>query len=136
MTNSNLTVHNEKNFTFFLVSLFWPLIFSEIIVKMAKKISIEIKASLLRHYFAENARIESFVSKKGYAHKRIRGSKGLIPKADIESCRTEIRQKTQRYSPINIDESGITKVVLLWRKIFVPIGRTGWFINGSTGIQY
>ena len=61
MTNSNLTVHNEKNFTFFLVSLFWPLIFSEIIVKMAKKNSIEIKASLLRHYFAEKCSITALV---------------------------------------------------------------------------
>ena len=49
MTNSNLTVHNEKNFTFFLVLLFWPLIFLEIIVKMAEKNSIEIKASLKHH---------------------------------------------------------------------------------------
>ena len=55
--------------------------------------------------------IESFLSKKGYAYKRVRGSKGLIPKADIENCRTEIRAKTAKYSPmdcINIDESGIT----------------------------
>ena len=61
MTNSNLTVHNEKNFTFFLVLLFWPLILLEIIVKMAKKNSIEIKASLLRHYFAEKCTITALV---------------------------------------------------------------------------
>ena len=53
--------------------------------------------------------IESFLSKKGYTYKRIRGSKGLIPTADIESCRNEIREKTKKYSPgdcVNIDESG------------------------------
>ena len=27
-------------------------------------------------------------------------SKGLIPKADIENCRTEIREKTAKYSPM------------------------------------
>ena len=77
---------------------------------------IELCAKELKQNFPTSSEIgrrwiESFISKKGYAYKRIRGSKGLIPKADIESCRIEIRQKTQRYSPmdcINIDESGIT----------------------------
>ena len=35
----------------------------------------------------------------------------MIPKADIENCRTEIREKIAKYSPmncINMDESGIT----------------------------
>ena len=41
--------------------------------------------------------VENMPGRK-YAYKRIRGSKGLIPKADIENCRTEIRQKTRRYS--------------------------------------
>lgn len=53
--------------------------------------------------------VETFITKKGYTYKRIRGSKGLIPNADIELCRNEIRQKTKKYSPancVNIDETG------------------------------
>ena len=39
--------------------------------------------------------VETFITKKGYTYKRIRGSKELIPNADIELCRNEIRQKTK-----------------------------------------
>ena len=53
--------------------------------------------------------IESFLDKKGYSWKKMRGSKGLIPSTDIDTCRNQIRNETKHYEPCNIvsfDETG------------------------------
>ena len=39
----------------------------------------------------------SFLDKKGYSWKRLRGSKGYTPESDLEACRDEIRLQTKKY---------------------------------------